>query len=58
VTRTIFGAVNISCGVPWPDLLTKYFSNDQVKETEFEHVARTGKEEFNVGLGAGEFRGN
>jgi len=34
-------------------VLTKYFPNDQIKETEVDHVARMEKEEFITGLGGG-----
>jgi hypothetical protein len=43
--------VKISRGVSWPAIPTNYFPNDQIKDSEVDHVARTGKEGFNFGLG-------
>ena len=55
-TLKIFGEEKISYGVSRSAVLTKYFPNDQMKETEVDHVARMGKEEFNIGLGRGNLR--
>jgi hypothetical protein len=41
----------IAYGTSWPAVLTTYFPNDQFKETEVDHIARTEKEGFDVGLG-------
>jgi hypothetical protein len=48
--------VKISCGVSWPAVFTYYFPINQIKDTEVNHVARTGNEGFNFGLEGGSLR--